>query len=171
MSHLKDFLPVWVRELISDLESCPHCYCDSCFHENSSEGLFLHFLLILNPNVLFCSDLWTQLQESCVRGGWCSPSGSLWSLSSPWGVNMKGSGLLLQYELLSLLTGAHFLLFLFNLWRFLFLWVQTGAPLLETELLVSENLLLLTDMLLWELWRNKEAQDRGYNWDVKIKTV
>ena len=83
----------------------------------------------------------------------------------------EGFSLLLQYELLSLLTGAHFLLFLFNLWRFLFLWVQTGAPLLETELLVSENLLLLTDMLLWELWRNKEAQDRGYNWDVKIKTV
>ena len=82
-----------------------------------------------------------------------------------------GFSLLLLYELLSLQTGAHFLLFLFNLWRFLFLLVQTGVPLLVTELLVSENLLLLTDMLLWELWRNKETQDRGYNCDDKVNLV
>ncbi len=68
----------------------------------------------------------------------------------------EGISLLLQYKLLSLLTGAEFLLFLFNLWRLWVLLVQTGAPLLNTELLVSENLLLLTGMLLWELWRIKK---------------
>ena len=83
----------------------------------------------------------------------------------------EGFSLLLQYELLSLLTGAHFLLFHFSLRRFWFLLVQTGVPLLVTELLVSENLLLFTDMLLWELWRNTETKDRGYNCDYEIKTI
>ena len=61
---------------------------------------------------------------------------------------------LLQYKLLSLLTGAELLLLLFNLWRLWILLVQTGVP-----LLVSEKLLLLTDMLLWKLWRNKETRN------------
>ena len=69
-----------------------------------------------------------------------------------------GIHLHLQYKLLSLLAGAEFLLFLFNLWRLWILLVQTGVPLLVTELLVSENLLLLTDMLLWELWRDREQK-------------
>ena len=66
----------------------------------------------------------------------------------------KGLVLLLQYKLLSLLTGAELLLLLFNLWRLWILLVQTGVP-----LLVSEKLLLLTDMLLWKLWRNKETRN------------
>ena len=68
----------------------------------------------------------------------------------------SGISLLLQNKLLSLLTAAEFLLLLFNLWRFWFLSVQTGVPLLVTEQLVSENLVLRTDTLLWELWRDTE---------------
>ncbi|XP_049433673.1 uncharacterized protein LOC125889671 [Epinephelus fuscoguttatus] len=55
----------------------------------------------------------------------------------------KGISLLLQLKLLTLLTGAELLRLLFDLWRLWVLLVQTGAP-----LLVSENLLLLTDMLM-----------------------
>ncbi|TNN37275.1 hypothetical protein EYF80_052556 [Liparis tanakae] len=59
------------------------------------------------------------------------------------------------------LTTRQFLLFLFNLWRLWVLLVQTGAPLLKPGLLLTENLilvLLLTDILLWELWRNREQR-------------
>ena len=77
----------------------------------------------------------------------------------------RGISLLLQNKLLSLLTAAEFLLLLFNLWRFWFLLVQTGVPLLVTEQLVRENLVLRTDtllslltaaeflLLLFNLWR------------------
>ncbi|XP_051278755.1 uncharacterized protein LOC127376153 [Dicentrarchus labrax] len=50
---------------------------------------------------------------------------------------------------LFLLTGAELLLFLFNLWRLWVLLVQTGAPLLNTELLVSEHLFFLLLLLLF----------------------
>ena len=82
----------------------------------------------------------------------------------------EGLSLLLQLKLLSLLTGAEFLLFLFNLWRLWVLLVQTGAPLLKTELLLRENLLLLlTDMLLWELWRDREQKALGTTVMIKKK--
>uniref|UniRef100_UPI0037E9B96C zinc finger protein 850-like n=1 Tax=Semicossyphus pulcher TaxID=241346 RepID=UPI0037E9B96C len=61
-------------------------------------------------------------------------------------------------KLFFLLTAAEFLLFLFNLWRIWVLLVQIGGPLLVTELLVSENILLFTDMLLWELWSDIEQK-------------
>ena len=71
-----------------------------------------------------------------------------------------GIRLHLQYKLLSLPADAELLLFLFNLWRLWVLLVQTGVPLLVTELLVNKNLLLLllTDMLLWKLWRDREQK-------------
>ncbi len=60
----------------------------------------------------------------------------------------------------SLLGATDFILFLFNLWRLCVVLVQTGAPLLLKKLLVSENLLLLTDMPLRERWKEKEQTEK-----------
>lgn len=62
----------------------------------------------------------------------------------------KGISLLLQSNLLALMTSTKFLLLLFNLWRLWAILVQTGVPLL----LVCENLLLI-NMLLLEVWKDK----------------
>lgn len=71
----------------------------------------------------------------------------------------EGISLQLHYKLLSLRTGAEFLFFLFNLWRLWVLLVQTGIRLMVTKLLVSENLLLCTDMLLRDLCRDREQNN------------
>lgn len=55
----------------------------------------------------------------------------------------KGISLLLQSNLLALMTSTKFLLLLFNLWRLWAILVQTGVPLL----LVCENLLLVNMLL------------------------
>ena len=70
----------------------------------------------------------------------------------------KSVSLLLQYKLLSLLPGAESPLFLFNLWWLWVLLVQTGGPLLITELLVSQNFLLPMNMLLLELCRDRKQR-------------
>lgn len=60
----------------------------------------------------------------------------------------KGISLLLQSNLLALMTSAKFLLLLFNLWRFWAILVQTEVPLLVKNLLVCENILLINMLLL-----------------------
>ena len=67
----------------------------------------------------------------------------------------EGLSLLLQVQLLLLLTDAPFLLLLFDLWWIWILWVQTGPPLLVTVSL----LLLLTDKLLWELCSSRDTTE------------
>lgn len=63
--------------------------------------------------------------------------------------------LLLQKKLLFFLAGAEIHLFLFNLWRLCALFIQTVTPLLVTELLVSDNL-VITDELRYTWREGKE---------------
>lgn len=74
---------------------------------------------------------------------------------------------LLQYKMLSLLTGAEFLLFLFHLWRVII--VYTWVHLLIKVLLVCENL-LFTVMLLWGIWKEKHNR-KTHNWENIILTI
>ena len=91
MSHLKDFLPVWVRELISDLGELSTLLLWLLFSWKLFWGFVSSFPVDPESkcSLLFWS--WLSAPGELWERSWCSPSGSLWSLSSPWGVNMKGS--------------------------------------------------------------------------------
>ena len=56
-----------------------------------------------------------------------------------------------------LLTAAHFIYFLLDVSRLWFLLVQAAGPLLVTEQLVLQDLLVHINVFLWGFWREKEA--------------
>lgn len=70
-------------------------------------------------------------------------------------LNRNSVSLLILYELLSLVTESGCCLLLCNLWRLRVLLVWAEVPFLVKDLLVCENLLVITDMLLWQICRNK----------------
>lgn len=70
-------------------------------------------------------------------------------------LNRNSVSLLILYELLSLVTESDCCLLLCNLWRLRVLLVWAEVPFLVKDLLVCQNLLVITDMLLWQICRNK----------------
>lgn len=96
-----------------------------------------------------------------VRLQFCSSSANAFFVSRS---HHKGRSRLPHCKALSLLTGAKFLLFLFNWRQVCFLLVQTGPPFMVTELSSMSAYLFLTDTLLWgvggDKWR--KIPKKGY---------
>lgn len=69
-------------------------------------------------------------------------------------LNRTSVSLLVLYELLSLVTDSDCCLLLCDLWRLQVLLVWAEVPFLVKDLLLCENL-HVTDMLLWQICRNK----------------